>query len=289
MKQVIYVDVLIILNTFINFFLLLSTECFTKEKTKAYRLLIGSLLGGIYSLVVFLPEMGAFLNIITRFAAGAVIVLASFGFKTYKRFLKLFSMFLVMTFSFAGLMIALWIIFKPNGMLLNNSTVYFSVSLPVLVISTAVCYVVIRGMSKLFLKNKPQSTIYDFTVEAFGKSLCGRAMLDTGNTLCESFSGYPAVVCTYDFLKEALPDDAKAFFRGEARSFEKITNENLRKKVRIISYRTVSNDGILPAFKPDKLKIKGHLESDKVYIAVICGKRYINESFDMLLNPNLFN
>lgn len=289
MKQVIYVDVLIILNIFINFFLLLSTEIFTKEKAKAYRLLLGSFLGGIYSLVVFLPEMGAFLNIITRFAAGAVIVLVSFGFKTCKRFFKLFSMFLVMTFLFAGLMIALWVTFKPNGMLLNNSTVYFSVSLPVLVVSTTVCYVVIRGMSRIFLKSKPQSTVYDFTVEAFGKSLSGRAMLDTGNTLCESFSGYPAVVCTYDFLKEVLPENGKVFFKGEVLSLEKITDENLRKKVRIISYCTVSNEGILPAFKPDKLKIKGHLECDKLYIAVISGKSYINESFDMLLNPNLFN
>lgn len=289
MKQIIYVDVLIVLNIFINCFLLLSTEIFTKEKAKAYRLLLGALLGGVYSLVVFLPEMGVFLNIITRLATGAVIVLASFGFKTRKRFFKLFSMFLVMTFLFAGLMIALWVIFKPNGMLLNNSTVYFSVSLPVLAVSTAVCYVVIRAMARLFLKNKPQSTVYDFTLEAFGKSLCGRAMLDTGNTLCESFSGYPAVVCTYDFLKEVLPEEGKAFFSGEVLSLEKIADENLRKKVRIISYRTVSNEGILPAFKPDKLKIKRHSECDKLYIAVVAGKRYINESFDMLLNPNLFN
>lgn len=288
MRQVIYVDVLVILNLFISYFLLLSTILMSKEKAKRWRLLLGALLGGIYSLVVFLPEMGAFFNILSRILAGGAIVFVSFGFKTYKRFLKLFVMFVMMTFLFAGLMIALWIIFKPNGMFLNNSTVYFQISLPVLVVSTTVCYVVARLVSKLLLKNKPQSTIYDFTLEIFGKKLSGRAMLDTGNTLVESFSGYPVVICTYEFLKDAFPQNSEAFFKGDVNFLNQITDENWRRKTRVVSFQTVSDTGLLPAFQPDKLSLHNSIETDKVYVAVMSRKKYINESFDMLLNPNLF-
>lgn len=288
MKQIIYVDVLVVLNLFINYFLLLSTMAISKESTKRYRLLFGAFLGGLYSLVVFLPEMGLLLNVLSRLLAGSLIIFASFGFKTYKRFIKLFVTFVMMTFLFAGLMIGLWFVFKPKGMFINNSTVYFQISLPVLVVSTAVCYIISKLVSRLMKKNKPQNTIYDFTLYVNGKILKGTAMLDTGNTLAESFSSYPVLICTYNFLKDALPLQGEEFFKGDVKFLEKITDKNWRKKVRIISYSTVGDNGLLPAFQPDKIKLKNSVETDKVFIAVTNRSRYINERFDMLLNPNMF-
>ena len=288
MRQVIYADVLVILNLFISFFLLLATEFFTKEKAKRWRLFLGALAGGLYSLQVFLPEMGVILNLLSRILAGFIITYISFGFKTYKRFLKLFLVFLLMTFAFAGLMIGLWMIFRPEGMLLNNSTVYFGISLPVLIVSTAVCYVIMKFISKILLKNKPQQTIFDFTIEIDGKKLTGRAMLDTGNTICESFSGYPAVVCTYDFLKEIFPENCEDFFKGNVTELHKITDSRWQKRIRLVSYSTVAEKGVLPSFRPDKLIISDSVETDRVFVSVISRKKYINESFDMLLNPNLF-
>ncbi len=260
----------------------------SKESTKRYRLLLGAFLGSLYSLVVFLPEMGLFFNIFSRLLAGGLIIFSSFGFKTYKRFIKLFVLFVMMTFLFAGLMIGLWIVFKPEGMFINNSTVYFQISLPVLAVSTAVCYVISKLVSKLLLKNKPQNTIYDFELYVNGTCLNGSAMLDTGNTLAESFSSYPVVVCTYDFLKDVLPSEGEEFFKGDVKALEKITDRNWHKRVRIISYSTVGDTGLLPAFQPDKIKLKNSVETDKIFIAVTNRNKYINERFDMLLNPNIF-
>ncbi len=288
LQQVVYVDVLVILNLFINYFLLLATEFLTKESAKRWRLFLGALLGGFYSLQVFLPEMGTVLNILSRALAGALITFVSFGFKTCKRFLKLYAVFLSMTFVFAGAMIALWIIFKPNGMFLNNSTVYFGVSLPVLIISTAVCYVSVRLITKFLLRNKPQQMIFDFTIEVENKKLSGRAMLDTGNTLSESFSGYPAVICTYDFLKDILPESGEEFFKGDVTKLDEIKDDIWKKKIRLVSFSTVSDRGVMPSFRPDKLVLRNSLETDKVFVAVISRKKHINDSFDMLLNPNLF-
>lgn len=286
MQQVIYVDVLVILNLIITFFLLLATELFTKEKGKRWRVFLGALAGGIYSLQVFLPEMGTLLNILSRTFAGAVIAYISFGFKTYKRFIKLCLVFLAVTFLFAGLMIGLWILFAPSGMLINNSVVYFGLSLPVLIASTALCYVISLVFSKIIMRNKPQSTIYDFILEVDGKRAEGRGMLDTGNTLCESFSGYPVVVCTYDFLEKLFPESSRSFFSG---NITEIGGEDVwQRRQRLVPYSTVTEKGVLPAFRPDRLILKNSVSTDKVYVAVISYKKHINESFDMLLGPNLF-
>ncbi len=288
LQEIIYVDVLVILNLIVTFLLLSVTEFFLREKTRGWRLFLGALAGGIYSLQVFLPEMGALLNIFSRLVAGVIITYISFGFKTYKRFLKIVSVFLLMTFVFAGLMIALWIIFRPSGMLINNSTVYFGISLPALIVSTAFCYILVRIIFRIILKNKPQQSIFDFTLEIDGKILSGRAMLDTGNTLAESFSGYPVVVCTYDFLKEIFSPDSENFFKGDINSLGEIKDENWKKKVRLVSFSTVTETGTMPSFRPDRLTVKNFFETDKVFVAVTGRKKYINESFQMLLNPNLF-
>ncbi len=288
LSEIIYVDVLVILNLFITLFLLLATELFTKEKAKRLRLFSGALAGGLYSLIVFLPEMGIILNILSRVAAGSIITYLTFGFKTLKRFLKLFATFVLLTFLFAGLMVGAWIIFKPNGMFLNNSTVYFGVSLPVLIISTAVCYFISYAVSKFSNKTKPAHTVFDFTLTAFGQTVTGRAMLDTGNTLTEPFSSYPVVVCTYEFLRDILPKENLSFFSGEIQKIDEIKNENILKKVRVISAKTVAGTHILPSFKADMLDIKNTLHTDNVFVAVTPHQKYINGSYDMLLNPNLF-
>ena len=288
MQQIIYVDVLVILNLRITFLLLSATEFFLREKTKGWRLFLGALAGGIYSLQVFLPEMGVVLNLLSKIVAGTLIAYITFGYKTWKRFLKIVSVFLLITFIFAGLMIGLWLIFKPSGMLINNSTVYFGLSLPLLISSTAICYIIVRIIFRVILRNKPRQSIFDFILRVDGKELTGRAMLDTGNTLTESFSGYPVVICTYDFLKEIFPCDCESFFRGDITCLNKIEDENWKRKTRFVSFLTVSDTGVLPSFRPDRLTVKNAFETDKVFVAVMSRKKHINESFDMLLNPNLF-
>ena len=259
-----------------------------KECANRFRILLGATLGSLYSLIVFLPEMGVLFNILSRIAAGGIIVFASFGFKTLKRFLKLSLTFILMTFLFAGAMIAMWIIFRPSGMVINNSTVYFGIKMPVLIASTALTYIAIKFVMKFLNKSRPPMTICDVTLYFAGKDVKGRAMLDTGNTLSEGFSGYPVVVCTYEFVKDILPYECEDFFKGNVNALHSIADKNLMKKVRVVSYGTVSETGLLPAFQPDKLVVGKEVETDKVFVGVLNCKKYINESFDMLLNPNLF-
>lgn len=288
LKQVIYVDVLVILNLIITFFLLLATELFTKERGTRWRVFLGSLAGGAYALQVFLPEMGTFMNVLSRVFAGLIITLISFGFKTCRRFLKTSLVFLSVTFLFAGLMIGGWVLFRPAGMVINNSVVYFGISLPVLISATAICYCISLVFSKILMRNKPQMTIFDFILEVDGKSISGRAMLDTGNTLSESFSGYPVVVCTYNFLKDILPEDSHDFFKGDITKLSECGSAEWQKRQRLVSYSTVAHAGVMPAFRPDKLILKNSAQTDRVFVAVINYKKHINEGFDMLLGPDLF-
>ena len=62
--RTVYVDVLVVVNIFIDFLLLLGTGRFLQLKSKLLRLILASLLGGAQSLVALLPEIPAALNIL---------------------------------------------------------------------------------------------------------------------------------------------------------------------------------------------------------------------------------
>ncbi len=286
MSEIIYVDVLVILNLIINFFLLLAVELFVKEKAKRWRLFFASLIGGLYSLVVFLPEMGIIVNFFLRMLCAVLMSFVAFGYKTLRRFIKICLSFIVVTFLFAGLMLSLWILFKPSGMFMNNSAVYFGISFPVLVATTAVCYIISRVLSRFFSKNKAPHTFYDFTLNAFGKTLSGKGLFDTGNTACESFSGLPVVVCTYDFVKNVLPFEYRGYFENNFEESEK-ADEKFLSRFRFVSFKTVSGGGLLPAFKAEGISLKGSEKINDVYVAVTKKEKFINGGFDMLLNANL--
>ena len=56
MEQVIYIDILIVTNIIINFFLILLTSKIMYLKINYTRLILGEILGAIYSLYILLPE-----------------------------------------------------------------------------------------------------------------------------------------------------------------------------------------------------------------------------------------
>ncbi|MDE5917296.1 MAG: sigma-E processing peptidase SpoIIGA, partial [Oscillospiraceae bacterium] len=58
----IYLDVLIVLNIYVNYFLIKGTGKLTHTPVKTLRCAISSFVGSFFSLTIFLPETGALLN-----------------------------------------------------------------------------------------------------------------------------------------------------------------------------------------------------------------------------------
>ena len=289
MKHVIYVDILLFINIFVNYFLLLTTSLIMKTKVRKIRILAGAFVGGLFSLSVFLPQLNAILSILFRAFIALTLVLITFGYKTVSFYFKHFLTLFMSTFLFAGLMSAIWIIFRTDSLVYINSAIYFDVNIFVLIISSVVCYILIYIAQKFFKKKTPLSLKYDITVEACSKKVLGKAMLDTGNNLTDFFTGYPVIICTSNFVRNLIPEEITDIL--ENKRIDLITNEEWRKKVRLINYSTVSGKSTMIAFRPDRVILKDYHkthEADEVYIAVNTSQKYINENFDALLNGAIF-
>ena len=187
MKQVIYVDVLIAVNLFINYFLIVSTAKFLHLKIKKSRMIFGEILGGIYSLYILLPPTNFYVSLIVKFFMAASIIFAAFKFSGIKIFFKTFICFYLISFAFSGIMLALWCTFRPKGMAINNGVVYFSISPLILVVSTVATYIILKIVNRVigkrsFIKSTCEVKILEgddrhrqLTYRTFFRSACNRS------------------------------------------------------------------------------------------------------------------
>lgn len=289
MKQVVYVDILLTTNLFVNYFLLLSCTKLLKTQAKRLRLFLGALAGATTSLVIFLPEMNFFIGTVFKLITALFIVYISFGLKNFKKFTKLFFAFISANFIFAGSMMALWIAFKPGGMVINNNVVYFDISVPVLIISTVVCYGFVITISKIVARRSPSEVKYTVTIAFDSLSVTGNGYLDTGNSLTDCFSGFPVIIVNKKFVEKLL-FDAEIAYLQEQTSVSK--NEGrLKSRVRIIPFGTIKEQGILKAFRPDCVTIEKEngivCKTSEVYAAIGI-KDFDLLGCDVLLNPKIF-
>lgn len=280
MKQVIYVDVLIIVNLFVNYFLLLTTSKFLNLKLKLSRLILGEILGAIYSLYIFIPEPNLFVSVLVKLFMSIIMVAAAFEFNKIKQFLKIIVCFYAVNFAFSGTMFALWCAFKPNGMIINNDIVYFNISPITLIVSTVISYIIIEIVNRVIEKKQLKNSSLEIGIKFKDKYIVLNAKIDTGNLLKEPFSNLPVIVVKKSEINLLIP---------EFNIFENIENQNEIKKlkIRIIPFKTVSGTGILPAFKPEYVVLKGNLKK-QAYVAV-CSDEYFSEGISCLVNPEILD
>lgn len=280
--MVVYADVLLIVNLFVNYALLLCSSMIMKKHTQRLRILLGAAIGAFYGFVVFLPELPSLAEFALRFAATVLIVLGAFGYKNFPSFLRSFFTFFAVSFAFGGIMLVLWVTVAPIGMIYNNGAVYFDIDLAVLAISTVVSFAVVSLIAHFTARRAPKDSVALVKISYKGKEVKLTALVDTGNSLCETFSGYPVVLGEAESLEKIMPDAVRSFIDGD--------DVSSSPEMRLVMHKTVSGTGVLPVFRPDYIEVKSvshRIKTSEVYVAVTKNTLARGE-YEMILNPALF-
>lgn len=264
---VIYLDVLLVLNLWIDFLLLLATARVLRLPRRRGRLILGAAIGAASSCLLFLPPLSAWLTTLLKFAAAALILLAAFPWRGGWPYLKSVTVFFVISTVFAGLAAALWFFAAPQGFYVVNGVVYYDVDALMLVALTVVSYGIVCVFDRFTRKKAPIGSEYRLTVAGSGEPLEIRALYDSGNRLTEPFSGSPVAVVEYRALEPILPPEWREALRpgrdedgerspaGPAQSARppQSADQALRARLRLIPFRSVGGNGLLPAFQPPQL------------------------------------
>lgn len=279
-NKTVYIDVLIGTNIIINYFIILAVAKCTKIKPRLFRIVLGSVFGALCSLIIFLPEIGFLINLIVKLIISACIILITFGFNSAKAFIKNMGLFYLISFCFAGVMLFIWFVLTPKGMVVKNSIVYFNISPVVMIVTTVVCYLIIRLIDRYTSRQESKIEICKIKIinndrfcEFYGK-------IDTGNSLCEPFSQCPVIVANEDAVKNIAED-----------AFNILLNYSeptvvLKHKYRLVPFTSVGGSGLLPAFSPKEVYINGIFCKKKIFVAV-CKNNVLNGEIKAMVNPEI--
>jgi len=252
--MVIYIDVLLALNLFVNYFLLLSVTKLLHTNVRRLRILLGAIIGTTFSLLIFLPDLGFIITFIVKLILGIFLTVITFGFKRKQLFIKMLICFWGANFLFGGTMLLIWITFYPNNMFYNNGVIYMGISPIVLILGSLSSYCVVCAINFIFSKKIPKERLCKIHINAYGNETSLSALIDSGNNLIDPLSGLSVIACEFSAIAKLLPETLYPYFA------DPISNSDLlevpyKNQVRIIPFHTVGSSGLLGAFLPDSCSV----------------------------------
>lgn len=275
--MIVYADILIVLNLIVDYFLLLLSAVFLKRKTKLIRMLLASSVGGIYSLYIFFPQSRIAVELLIRMSVCFFMAFIAFGFINLKEFLKSSGVFWGVTCFYAGIMTAFWKVLKPNGMVINNSVVYFNISAITLIVCTVIFYFTFLILSKIFTSNGAMAEYCQVTAYADGKQVQFCAILDTGNSVSDIFGNSEIIIAD------------KSIAISLFNELDTELNLPLKKRYRTIPLTTVSGADMLDGFRCDSMIATLNKETVILKNPILAvSKIPFDSGYSAILNPKIF-
>lgn len=252
----IYLDLVMILNFFIDFILLLTVSVTLKRNIKLSKLMLGSFLGGL-SIIVLFFEISNVVLFFIKVAISIVMTLVAFEYRNIKYTLINLLYLYMASIILGGFLYLLNIEFsyKHVGIIFYNNGL--SINFIFLIIfSPIILYIYIKQTKNL---RNNYSNYYNVEIYLNNKKYKYIGYLDTGNTLKDSLTGKSVI----------LIDKRKILF-------------NI-KGFRLIPYCGLNGNNMIKVIKIDKL-----LFNNKEYDVLLGIMDCITlDGVDIILNRNL--
>lgn len=250
--KIIYADTLILLNTVIDYLLLLSAGRLCAVPLRRGRMALGALWGGGYALLAAVhPSVFALWT--AKLLAGALAVVIAFGLD--RRTPGLMAAFFAVAAAFGG---AVYAGARLRG---EPAGTGVPVSLPVLLLSFAVCYV---GVDLAFRHagRRVARRLHSVTVTLGGREATFSALDDSGNELIDPVSGCSVLIVSTAALAplfrcpELLTMDA-------AEAIGLLAEREPEAKFRLLPCTSAAAErALLLCFRPDRILVDGKIRRD---------------------------
>lgn len=244
----VYVDMLFMLNTAINYLLLRGSAAMGGCPAKVWRLMGAAALGGLYAVSAVLPGLEPLQSLFFQLISASGMLIVAFGWK--RNTVKQGLFFFALSFAFSGLVMLAVQVLEPDCLFLGGRA-YYGVSISALLLLAGLSY----GLAGLVLNGWGTHTggdIVPLTVKLNGKCMQCKALRDTGNTLRDPITGQNIPVASWQVLTCLLPeaDVKQTELKDPAALLQRLHKQYPQVQFRLVSFRTVGvSCGLLLAAK----------------------------------------
>lgn len=215
----IYIDILFITNFIITLMYIKGLAAITHISISKLRTAAAGMFGGSSSIIIIAtPESfwAAVAVTLLKIAAVIITIIIAVGRCGIKRIIRYFFLYIAMNFIFAGCCVLLWEITGSKIIYIKNCTVYLDISLIDLTASVILAYIVIVIYDKIKDRSFTRSQSYKAKYKIGDYEITISAIADSGNALCDSFTGIPVVIfyCNELFEHFDLDEESKFTMNG---------------------------------------------------------------------------
>lgn len=285
--MIIYAEYLFLENALAGFMILWLTKKLCGFLVSWKRLVVGSILSGIYAFVLFwdsLPWWGGLLSKIL-FSFGMVVFL--FPNKRWKQLARALLIFYIVSFATGGIAIGMMYFFHLTGVTVAGSFYIGQITYLKVLLGIVFAWVglsIFASFVKEKLRGRGKGVELLVTIGALERRF--RGLVDTGNFLVDSKTGKPVSLISFTAMCQLIPNWAEL-------ETGKIPNGSaLEGRIHWIPYQAIGQkDGLLVGVIPDRITIldekNGSWSSDFI-LAVYHGTfpdSWIGEKIEVLLHP----
>lgn len=289
----VYGEMVLIENFLINFIILKATSSIMKKKTKSWQLILGALLGAVYSLMQYAHPI--FSEFPFKIILSVLLLIISFSPIRLKDFTNHMLVFYGISLLFGGCVIGLIILGNKSA---NMTLTIYGVRSTTVMIGVFIGIMTIIKIKELIVdvKLKSNSTM-DICIYLHDKKLFAKGFIDTGCNVVEPLTGRPVLLVEYDAIEKILPEEFIHYYHTydglENTNVEtKIHNTEILKRIRFIPFNTVStdkNENML-GYQFDKVELgdgQKWQEIEKVCVGICKRSLCEDYAFQALINPKL--
>ena len=257
----IYLDVVFIENMCMNYIILFATAIITKIKVKHWKILISSVIGSIYAVILTLQLLEIYSNFFLKIILSITMVYIALEPKNIKNLLKQLIIFYLTSFTFGGVAFALLYFVRPQDILMKNGVYIGSYPIKIALLGGVVGFVIITTAFKLIKNRMTKKDMFcEIQINFNEKKVNVKALVDSGHFLKEPITGLPVIVIEskklQDILPETILENVEDILQGN--KTEVLSKEEyIIYKFRLIPFTSLGKqNGLLLGFKPDNVIIK---------------------------------
>lgn len=248
----IYIDMILLLNFFFDFLLLLGVSIILRRHVEITRLMLGAFIGSLSILFLFIKITSLELFLI-KIVISFLMIIIAFSFKNIRYTLKNMFYLYVLSVLLGGFLYFLNIEFsyKKEGIVFYNNGLSINIIFLV-ILSPVIIYIYIKQV--LALKNN-YSHYYKVSICLENDLLINcTGYLDTGNKLVDPYKKRPVLLINKDLLSD-IHDEKAILVPYNALNYSGLIRCLKVKKIWIDE--KVVNSSILLGIMEEKIKIDG--------------------------------
>ncbi len=305
--MVVYIDLIFITNLLIDGTLLWLTGWMRKIKTPWWRISLSALLGALYVIMMFVPELTFMYTFLIKFGLSLIMLWIAFGFGSLQHYMRNMGAFYIINFAVAGGIIGIHYLLQNSGDIWSG--IWYTTSgglsfelkigfwFMFIVFIIVIFWFKIVQSSKRKLDNR-HVYFAEVKVNIGNEQVKCTGLLDTGNQLCDPLTRIPVMVMEASLWGDHLPASWKdKLAEGDADKLVMELGEESsfawQDRLRLVPYRGVNRGAaFMLALKPDSVEIcmDGQISiTTRVLVGLDGGTLSSEKAYRAIIHPDLIH